>query len=79
MTKYLRITTQKDNQEKEVENIFSPFSITWTNVDFLIISYEVAQYRKTVYIPKRILQKVEIIFKDDCGQQTNKEVKEEIE
>lgn len=76
MTKYLRVTTQKENQEKEVENVLSPFNVTWTNKEFLIITYEIAQYTKTVYIPKTIIQKVEIIVEDDYGQQTSKEVDE---
>ena len=76
MTKYLRVTTQKENQEKEVENVLNPFNITWDNKEFLIITYEIAQYRKTLYIPKTILQKVEIIVEDDYGQQTSKEVDE---
>lgn len=74
MTKYLRVTTQKGNQEKQVENVLSPFNITWDNKEFLIITYEVAQYTKTLYIPKTIIEKVEIIVEDDYGQQTCKEV-----
>lgn len=74
MTKYLRVTTQKGNQEKQVENILSPFNITWDNKEFLIITHEVAQYRKTLYIPKTIIEKVEIIVEDDYGQQTCEEV-----
>ena len=74
MTKYLRVTTQKGNQEKQVENVLSPFNITWDNKEFLIITYEVAQYTKTLYIPKTIIEKVEIIVEDDYGQQTSKEV-----
>ena len=74
MTKYLRVTTQKGNQEKQVESVLSPFNITWDNKEFLIITYEVAQYTKTLYIPKTIIEKVEIIVEDDYGQQTSKEV-----
>ena len=74
MTKYLRVTTQKGNREKQVENVLSPFNITWDNKEFLIITYEVAQYTKTLYIPKTIIEKVEIIVEDDYGQQTSKEV-----
>lgn len=74
MTKYLRVTTQKGNQEKQVENVLSPFNITWDNKEFLIITYEVAQYTKTLYIPKTIIEKVEIIVEDDYGQQTHREV-----
>ncbi len=76
MTKYLRVTTQKENNDPQTEMILSPFNITWDNKEFLIITYEIAQYRKTVYIPKTILQKVEIIIEDDYGQQTCKEVDE---
>lgn len=77
MTKYLRVTTQKGNQEKQVENVLSPFNITWDNKEFLIITYEVAQYTKTLYIPKTIIEKVEIIVEDDYGKQTCKEVDED--
>ena len=77
MTKYLRVTTQKGNQEEQVENVLSPFNITWDNKEFLIITYEVAQYTKTLYIPKTIIEKVEIIVEDDYGQQTCKEVDED--